>query len=144
MKIEKSARQGGQSGGLPEISRGYHPRLEAHKNIRPGRGEGRRSKIASVSGALSGRMIYLVRIPGVIPPANFHQPAGLKNSNHLKPFTGSYSHLQTPLPPGGIFWPAKSKILMLPHFSCHALSRQITPCHALSRVFCRIKDCLFL
>jgi hypothetical protein len=70
-------------------------------------------------------------------------PLDVLSSNHLKPFTGYYSHLQTPLPPVGIFWPAKSKILMLPHFSCHAQSRQITPCHALSRVFQEKKDCLF-
>jgi hypothetical protein len=112
MTIKKSVPQGGQSGGLPEIS--AHPRIKAHRNIRPGRGEGRRSKIASVSGALSGRMIYLVHIPGVLPPANFHQPAGLKNprqlvklvSKNCNPLQRCANHckpMQGPLPPGGVF-----------------------------------------
>jgi hypothetical protein len=63
-------------------------------------------------------------------------------SSHLQVFTGIYRQLQPftdpPSPRGYFSWP-KSKTLILPRFSRHGLSRQITANHALSRVFCEIK-----
>jgi hypothetical protein len=58
----------------------------------------------------------------------------------LPPSTAFHSLPQatTAIPPrgeGGNTPAPKSNILMLPHFSRHALSRLVTPCHALSRDF---------
>jgi hypothetical protein len=57
-----------------------------------------------------------------------------KNSNHLKPFTGNYSHLQPPSP-RGIFSPeALQKPACPPKPVGEGGSRSVTPNHGISRL----------